>query len=60
VTTENGDKVTRVGCFVTVQICGIKATKQYGDGWQAKRAERGLRESVTTRQNFFRPIRRSR
>jgi hypothetical protein len=57
-TTGNGDKVTRDGRFVTVQICGIKATKRYSDNWKAKRAELRLLESAETRGDFFRPVRR--
>jgi len=53
------DLVTRDGCYVTVQIGGIRATRLYGDGWQAKRAERRLRESKRGRLNFFRPLRKS-
>jgi len=48
------DKVTRNGRLVTVEVGGIKATREYADDWCARRAEAKLRESASTRENFFR------
>lgn len=55
-TFDNGDQVVRDGCFVTVQISGIKATRMYGDSWQATRAVEALKKSPEARVNFFRRL----
>lgn len=53
---ENGDEVIQDGRFVTVRVGDIKATRQYLDTWQAKRAVGKLVKSHMARANFFRRI----
>jgi hypothetical protein len=54
---ENGDEVVQDGCYVTVRVGDIKATRRYLDSWQARRAVSKLEKSPEARVNFFRRIR---
>ena len=52
----NDVEVTQNGCFLTLRVGSVMATREYSDPWCAKRNAELLLVNQKTRENFFRKL----